>query len=117
VELSGETRVFRELGINVVVMTYEPVETNREFVDKNDAGFVILTDRDSRYFRKLGIFNDEVSPDHRFYGIPHPGIMLVDPDGRIVEKFAEENYRERPVLEDVIEAARALSANAPGQTR
>lgn len=92
-------------------MTNESPATHRKFVNKYDAQFALLTDRNSDYFRQLGIFNDELAPDHRFYGIPHPGIMLVDAAGQIVAKFAEADYRDRPALIDVIEAARTLAGD------
>ncbi len=110
-ELSAHQHQFESLGIHVVAMTYESADTNAAFTRKHDIGFVILTDENSEYFRTLGIFNEQVPPDHRFYGIPHPGIMLVDRDGVVVAKFAEADYRQRPAIEDVLTATGSLLAD------
>ena len=50
----------------------------------------------------------DYEPGHRVYGIPYPGIFLVDPNGVIQAKFAEESYRDRPDFANVLEAAANL---------
>ncbi len=50
------------------------------------------------------ILNTDYEPGHFAYGVPQPGIMFVNPDGKILAKFAEENFRQRPDWSDVAEA-------------
>jgi peroxiredoxin len=56
----------------------------------------------------LGILNEDYEPSSRAYGVPHPGIFLLDPNGVIRAKFAEEGYRARPDFDSVLEAAANL---------
>lgn len=52
---------------------------------------------------RLGILNEKYMPGHRAYGIPHPGMYLIDSEGIIRAKFAEADYRDRPSFEAVIQ--------------
>ena len=43
----------------------------------------------------LGILNETVGRDEPSYGIPHPGVFIVNPDNEIVGKVFIESFRER----------------------
>ena len=104
-ELSEHKAEFDKLGIQVIVMTYEPPEKNLKFARQYDIGYTLLSDPESQHIRAFGILNEAYGPDSMAYGVPHPGILLVDSNGHINAKFAEEGYRDRPTLDLVIEAA------------
>lgn len=108
-QLSEVHGQFEALGIQVAAMSYDSNETSREFAERHDIRFPILADENARHVLAFGILNEQYEPGHRAYGIPHPGIFLVDGDGMIVAKFAEDNYRERPDLTVVLEAARKMT--------
>ncbi len=67
--------------------------------------FTLLHDEGITHVNALGILNEDHEPGSRAYGIPHPGIFLISPDGIIRYKFAEEGYRTRPDFSNVLEAA------------
>ncbi len=104
-ELSEHKAEFDALGIQVIVMTYEPPEKNLKFTRQHDIGYILLSDPESRHIKAFGILNETYGPDSMAHGIPHPGIFLVDSNGNINAKFAEEGYRDRPILGLVIETA------------
>ncbi len=99
---------FEALGINVATMTYDPVATLAEAADEYQTSFPLLFDEDVKHFNAMGIRNLDYEPGHRAYGIPYPGIFLLDADGVIRAKFAEEDYRMRPDFSLVLEAAGKL---------
>lgn len=43
----------------------------------------------------LGILNENNSPGEPAYGIPHPGVFVVNTDNEIVGKIFIESFRER----------------------
>ncbi|MFT7220790.1 MAG: hypothetical protein ACI8Z1_002410, partial [Candidatus Azotimanducaceae bacterium] len=45
-----------------------------------------------------------------YFGVPYPGVFLVNGEGKIVAKFAEEDYRERPLLDDLLTAVEKLAS-------
>ncbi|MDE0226961.1 MAG: redoxin domain-containing protein [Gammaproteobacteria bacterium] len=104
VELNAWQDRFEGLGVNVVGMTYDAPEVLSDFVLDKDLGYALLSDPDGAYVTALGIRNDEYGPGHPGFGIPHPGIMLVDPSRAILYKAAMEDYRKRPSFESVFDA-------------
>lgn len=110
-ELSERQSELTKLGIQVAVITYEPPETHREFSNQYSIGYPLLSDPDTRYVRAFGILNKSYEAGHMAHGVPHPGIFVIDRDGIIRAKFAEEGYRKRPAIDLVIQAARKMLTN------
>lgn len=99
---------FNSLGFNVTTMTYDPVATLKEAEEEYAITFPMLYDENSAFINALGILNTQYEPGHRAYGIPYPGIFVIDSQGVIRAKLAEEDYRERPDFSLVLEQARKL---------
>ena len=108
VDLTAVADTFSALGFNVATITYDPVETLKEVELDQDVGFPMLYDEAIKHVNAFGILNTDYESGHFAYGVPQPGIMIISPDGTILRKFAEENYRERPDFEVVVDAIRAL---------
>ena len=104
-EIAGQ---FGEMGLSVVAMTYDSVELLKTVGEDEGIDFTLLRDEDAAHVDALGIRNLDYEPGHRAYGIPYPGIFLIDADGVIQAKFAEEDYRDRPDFSFVLEAAAAM---------
>lgn len=96
---------FEAMGINVAAVTYDSVELLKEVQEDQDISFTLLHDEAVQYVNALGIRNLDYEPGDRTYGIPYPGIFLLDANGVIKYKFAEEGFRIRPDFADVLEAA------------
>ena len=43
----------------------------------------------------LGILNEQYEPGEPAYGIPHPGVFVVNPNNEIVGKIFVENFPSR----------------------
>ena len=71
----------------------------------------MLSDSDSAVIRQLGLLNTEMPQDTKYFGVPYPGIFLIDAKGNIAAKFAEEGYKARPLVEDLMSAIEQLSAS------
>jgi len=108
VQLSEYRSKFEALGIRVAAITYDPNETSRKFSEKHGIEFPIFRDVNAKYVRQFGILNEKYEPGDWAWGIPHPGMFLVDGDGVIRGKFAEEDYRKRPAFDIVLEAAKEM---------
>lgn len=107
-QLTEIAEQFEEMGLSVVAMTYDSVETLKTVEEDQGMDFALLHDEDVTHVNALGIRNLDYEPGQRPYGIPYPGIFLIDSDGVIQAKFAEEDYRDRPDFEFVLEAAANL---------
>jgi peroxiredoxin len=89
-------------------MTYDKQADALKFHTQNSLNVSILQDVNVKHVTAFGILNNKYEPDHWAFGIPLPGIFLVNKNGLIVGKFSEEDYRERPNLNLVLEAAREM---------
>ncbi len=97
---------FKEMGFHVATMTYDPVDILEISSGDHEATFPMLSDADGyKNVMAMGILNAQYEPGHRAYGIPYPGIFLLDSDGIILAKFAEEDYKMRPDFSLVLEEA------------
>ena len=95
---------FEAIGVGVVGMTYDTPEIISAFVEKWEITYPVLKDVDRQHVEAWGIRNEEYGPGTFAYGIPHPGVVLLSPDGEILAKWAEEGYRSRADWSEVLEA-------------
>ena len=99
---------FQAMGINVASMTYEPVATLAAAAEEHGVEFPLLFDENVKHVNAMGLRNMQYEPGQRAYGIPYPGIFLIDAQGVIRAKFAEEDYKLRPEFSLVMEEAKKL---------
>jgi len=105
VQLTDLTDEVLATGLNIATITYDSVELLKTVQEDQGIAFPMLHDEDVTHVNALGIRNLEYEPGHRVYGIPYPGILLIDREGIIRAKFAEESYRDRPDFANVLAAA------------
>ena len=108
-QLTDIAEQFEVMGVSVVAMTYDSIETLQEVSEDEGIRFTLLRDEDITHVNRLGILNDtDYEPGQRAYGVPYPGIFLISSDGIIRAKFAEERYRDRPDFSDILASAANL---------
>ncbi len=99
-----ETRAdFDAAGIGMVAITYDDSALQQAFIDKYDITIPILSDTNALSFKTLGILNENYQPGDFQYGIPHPGMIVIDPKGTVVGKLFLQAYSSR------VDARAALS--------
>lgn len=109
---------YRDVGLGVVVITYDDPELQQAFVDRTGAGFPLLSDIDTETFTALGILNQEYQPGDGGYGIPYPGVLVIDRAGTVRGKVFVDGYETRVSALDTLRAAtEALGIAAPGRGR
>ena len=86
----------------MIAISYDPVSTLRAFSDKYQITYPLLADEGSEVIKSFGIFNAEVDSGSRGFGIPHPGIYVIDENLRVVDKHFEQSYRARPTAENLL---------------
>lgn len=113
IQLQEHKAEFDAAGIGIVAMTYDDPALQQAFVDKWGIEYPILHDIDTLSFRTLGILNEEQRPGERGYGIPHPGMIVIDTSGVVVGKLFLEAYSVRVDARSSLEFARdKLGLNA-----
>lgn len=107
-QLQKHKEGFDAAGITLVALTYDAPEVQRKFVDKFSITYPLLSDVESSTVRALGILNAEYEPGHSAYGIPHPGIFVIRPDGTIAGKLFIEGYETRVDAGSALEYAKEV---------
>ena len=82
-------------GVRIAAISYDSQEILAAFAQKHSIGFPLLADKGSETISKFGIFNFNMAPDLRSFGVPHPVEYLVTPDGTVVKKYFVDNYQHR----------------------
>ena len=92
----------RRQGLGVVGISYDSVGALKNFSDRQHITYPMLSDADSAIIRAYGILNETVPPDTPAYGIPYPGVYIVDPQGKVVAKYFEDDYKDRVSTADIL---------------
>jgi len=108
VQLQEHLAEFETAGLGVVAITYDAPDFQDQFVRKFRISYPLLSDVEATSVRALGILNTEYPPDHDAYGIPHPGVFVVSPDGVIIGKIFIEAYESRVDAASVLRYAQAV---------
>ncbi len=95
IQLQESKAAWDAAGIGLVAMTYDDPAAQQAFVDKWGIRYPLLHDVDTLTFRTLGILNATYKPGDTAYGIPYPGMIVIDPRGIVVGKLFLEAYSSR----------------------
>ena len=83
-------------------MTYDTPAIIQAFDEKWDIDYPVLRDVDRQHVEAWDIRNEEYGEGTFAYGIPHPGVVLLSPEGKILAKWAEPGYRTRADWSEVL---------------
>ena len=97
---------FAEAGIGIVVITYDAPELQQNFIEDEGITYPFISDIDATTMIALDILNENNEPGDRTYGIPHPGVFVLNPRQEIVGKIFVESFRVRVDGEGVLSYAR-----------
>jgi peroxiredoxin len=95
IQLQENKAGFDAAGIGMVAITYDEPALQQAFIEKYGITIPLLSDEDALSFKTLGILNEDYAPGDFQYGIPHPGMIVIDTQGRVVGKQFLEAYSSR----------------------
>jgi peroxiredoxin len=105
VELQENLDAFKENGIRICAISYDPVEVLKDFSNKHGISYPLLSDTQSEVIRKFGILNTLVPEDHNWYGVPFPGTYITDKNGNVTETSFYANHGVRDSIPRMISQA------------
>ena len=104
---------FEKHGINLAAVSYDSVATLKAFAEKAKLTYPLLSDGDSEVITAFGILNQAHPKGHKWHGVPHPHVFLIGRDGRVLGKFWEDRYQDRPTPESMLQFIEAMQGKAP----
>ena len=87
----------------MLAISPDPPEILARFAERYGVEFPLLSDTDSRVIRAWGLFNDQIEPDHASFGVPHPGMFLVDDQGIVFDKHFGPDHRIRESVTNAVQ--------------
>jgi len=102
VELQQQEEGFRKQGLAVASLSYDSAAILKEFAGRKKITYPMLSDPESKVIRAFGILNTNMEPGNMAYGIPFPGMYVIDARGVVKAKYFEDDHRERYTAADVL---------------
>jgi peroxiredoxin len=80
----------------------------RRFIDAANITYPFLSDINAETMIALGVLNQDYGPGDSNYGIPYPGVFVLNPEQEIVGKIFVDSFRIRVDGEGVLDYALEL---------
>lgn len=100
VQLRDNINILKDAGIQIVGISFDPVDTLKTFSDANEIPYPLLSDEGSETIQAYGLLFQR--------GLPHPGTLLIDQSGVIRAKLFEDGYKTRHTIDELVKAAEKL---------
>lgn len=101
-ELDRARTSFEQRGLKLAALSYDSVAVLRTFAQRVKLGFPLMSDPGSRVIDEFGLRNTGAKPGAIDFGVPHPGIFVLEPNGRVRAKFFDERYQVRSMPETIL---------------
>ena len=85
-----------------MAISYDSIGALKNFADRQHIAYPLLSDPDSRIIRAFDILNETTKPGTLTFGIPYPGVYIVDAQGKVVSKYFEDDYKDRVSTADIL---------------
>jgi peroxiredoxin len=102
VQLQSRLSNFQQAGIAVAALTYDAPALQKKFIDKYAIDYPVLSDIGAASVTSLGVLNAEYAPGDAAFGVPYPGVFVVNPQQQIVGKVFLEGYKTRVDADGVL---------------
>ena len=114
IQLQETHPLFEANGIGLVAITYDDPALQDAFSEEHSIRIPILSDNQALSFKTLGILHPDYQPGDENYGIPHPGLIILDREGEVVGKlFVEDPYLRVDSKEVLRHAKKVLGVEGP----
>jgi peroxiredoxin len=100
--LEGARARIEQRGYRIVSITTDSVEELARFDQRRNIGYTMLSDEQAQIVRQLDLLDPTQPPGRRHNGLPVPTIFILSPQGEVLAKLGDANYRVRPAPEVVL---------------
>ena len=101
-ELEHSVADFKARGYAVAALSYDSPAILKSFAERAKITYPLLSDPDSKVIKAFGILNESIPVGNPFYGIPHPGTYMVDPSGKVISKYFEDDFTQRDTASSIL---------------
>jgi peroxiredoxin len=95
-------------GWRLAAITTDTVLELARFTQRRDIGYPILSDEQAEIVRQLDLLDPTQPPGRRHNGLPVPTLLFVSPQGHVLAKLGDADFRVRPTPETVLQTLDGL---------
>lgn len=102
IEINQWAEQIKQQGYRVAAISYDSPEVLKQFSNEAGINYTLLADVESRTVKSYDVLNQKYQPGHRHYGIPYPGVMVIDTNGKLKDKYFYQGYKKRITAEHLL---------------
>lgn len=95
IEFNEQAKNLKKLGYGLAAISYDDEKVLNDFSLKHDISYPLLSDIDAKTMINYGILNKQYNEGSKHYGIPYPGVVVINKQGNITHKHFFEGYKKR----------------------
>jgi peroxiredoxin len=108
IELQRYADKFKALGYGVAAISYDNTEILNSFIQAHNLTYPLLSDQSAATVKAYGVLNKDYKIGDDNYGIPYPGVVIINPAGKIDHKYFFKGYRKRVKFVELYEQLNAV---------
>lgn len=95
IEMNDYAQKLADLGYGLAAISYDNSKILKAFSEEKSIEYPLLSDQSVNTMKAYGIVNTQYQPGDDNYGIPYPGVVILDKSGKVTDKYFFEGYRNR----------------------
>jgi peroxiredoxin len=101
VELNEYVKQFTQLGYGLAGISYDSSEILKSFAKEYSINYPLLSDQKAQTMMDFNIMNSDYALGDDNYGIPYPGVVVIDNEGKVIHKHFFKGYKKRVKFSDL----------------
>jgi peroxiredoxin len=111
VDINGIKDKLQERGYAMAVLTYDPPEVLAGFAAAKSISYMLLSDPKSEMIDAFKLRDPRYAPGHFAHGVPKAAVFVLDVNGVVQAKLAEEDFKVRPTTTAILDAVASVRKN------
>lgn len=103
-------------AIAAYAVSYDSVDVLAQLARGYAVAYPLLSDAESRVIKQLRLLNVHIPPGHPWHGVPYPGTLLLDAQGRVVRKSFYADHRVRDSVARLLEDGFGVEPHVPNSS-
>jgi len=108
IEMNKQAQNLKDLGYGLTAISYDDNQVLNEFSYKHHISYPLLSDVKAQTMLNYGILNTQYKEGSEHYGIPYPGVVVIDKNGNITHKHFFEGYKKRVKFTELYQKLKSL---------
>ncbi|MDX2143295.1 MAG: peroxiredoxin family protein [Rhodospirillaceae bacterium] len=104
IDINRVTADLAKRGYTLAALSYDAPEVLATFAKQRGIAYTLLSDQKSAMIDAFDLRDPQYPVGNVAHGVPKPAIFVIDANGVVQAKLAEEGYRVRPLVDDMLAA-------------